>query len=288
MARILLLALTTLLLAANPAAAQNSFRIEQVADGVYAAIARPASQATSNAFFVVGQSFVVAGGAHLTRTGAADLQAAIATVTDLPLRYYILPHHHRGYTAVDFDMPAGCEAVMSVETWQALSSEVRKVDFPVLFYSQGLTLKPGPDQTIVLSDLGAGHAEGDTLVYLPESKVLFTSDLVYVHNVGYLGDGHMSNWVMALEFMTTLDVKKVIPGYGPVSPAAAIVRYRDFLKAFLSEILRHIERGDSLEKTRRTFTLKDYRDWGGYQQFLATNLDRAYRDLKENVVDSER
>lgn len=284
MVRFIWLMVCALLLIPTAALAQGSYKIERVADGVYAVIAQAGSQATSNAFFVVGDQYVVAGGAHLTQSGAADLVTAIATVTDLPLRYFILPHHHHGYTAVDFDLPAGCEGVMSVQTWKSLSGEVRALEYPVLFFSEGLTLKIAKDRTVILTNLGRGHSEGDTLVYLPESRTLFTSDLVYVHNVGYLGDGHMTDWVLALEFMAGMDVAKVIPGIGPVSPPKVILQYRDYLKAFLSEVLRHLEKGDTLAQTEKNFHLDAYRDWGGYSRLLNTNIARAYQDLKENVL----
>jgi len=284
MFRILLSALLGVMLTVAPALA-GSYRIQKLADDVYAAIARDG--ATSNAFFVVGKSYVLAGGAHLSARNAADLLAAVAKVSDLPLRYFILPHHHRGYTSVDFDLPTGCEALMSVQTWQALGSEARKIDFPVMFFKEGLTLKPDGDRTIILTNLGRGHAEGDTIVYLPESRILFTSDLVYARNVGYLGDGHMSDWVLDLEFMSRLDVKTVIPGFGPPQGKEVIDEFRDYLKAFLSEVLRHLEQGDSLETTKRTFRLERYRHWQGYRRFTPINIERAYRDLQQTVLNAD-
>lgn len=278
------LVLFGLLIAATPAPGAESYRVERLAEGVYAAIAVAGGGATSNAFFVVGDQYVIAGGAHLSKAGAADLVSAIARVTDRPLRYFILPHHHRGYTAVDFDLPAGCEAVMSVQTWQILSSEVRSIEYPALFFSEGLTLKAGKGKTVILTNLGKGHADGDTLVYLPESKILFPSDLVYVHSVGYIGDGHMTDWVLALEFMSRMEISQVIPGFGPVSKPEVILEFRDYLKSFLSEVLKHLERGDSLEKTEAEFDLPAYRDWTGYQRLTPANVKRAYLDLKATVL----
>ena len=273
-----------LLILATPAAGAESYRVERLADGVYAAIAGAGSGATSNAFFVVGDHYVIAGGAHLSKTAATDLVSAIAAVTDLPLRYFVIPHHHRGYTAVDFDLPEGCEALMSVQTWQILSSEARAIEYPALFFSEGLTLKAGKGKTVILTNLGKGHADGDTLVYLAESKILFPSDLVYAQSVGYIGDGHMTDWVLALEFMARMEVSQVIPGFGPVSKPEVILAFRDYLKSFLSEVLKHLERGDSLEKTQAEFDLPAYHDWTGYQRLTPANVQRAYLDLQATVL----
>lgn len=276
-------AILVLLLLALPAAAQNSFSVEKLADGVYAAIARPGGQATSNAFFVEGADYVVAAGAHLTREATAELVAAVATVTTKPIRYFVLAHHHRGYSHIDFDFPPGKDVITSWPTWQALSSEVREVTFPVLFFGEGLTLKLG-GHTVILTSTG-GHTDGDVLVYLPEAGVLFASDLLYVKSVGYLGEGRMQEWVLALELMQSLDAKKIVPGSGPVVGAAQLAEFKAFFKEFLTAVLRHIEQGDSLEKTLRTFSLPKYRDYEGYDRFLKVNVERAYKELKESLAD---
>lgn len=272
-----------LLLLAGTAAAQESFSVEKVAEGVYAAIARPGGNATSNAFFVEGRDYVVAGGAHLTKETVADLVAAVAATTAKPVRYFVLPHHHPGYSHIDFDFPPGKDVLMSWQTWQGLDGEVREIAYPVLFFSEGLTLKTG-DHTIILTNIGRGHTDGDTLVYLPETGVLFTSDLLYVDSVGYMGDGHMQDWVLALEFMEGMAVEKIIPGYGPVSTKAKLEAFEAFFRDFLTAVLKHIEEGDTLEETLRTFSLPQYRDYDGYDRFLKTNVERAYRDLKETLA----
>lgn len=276
----LITALLLLLLAA-PAVAQNSFTVEKLAEGVHAAIVRAGGKATSNAFFVEGEDYVVAAGAHLTREATADLVSAIAETTEKPIRYFILTHHHKGYSYIDFDFPPGKDVIMSVQTWKSLDGEVRDVDFPVLFFGEGLTLKLGK-HTVILTNIGRGHSEGDAMVYLPEQGILFTSDLFYVETIGYMGDGYMQDWVLALEFLAQLDARKIVPGWGPVSTNRELMAFKTFFKDFLTTVLEHVERGDSLENTLSTFALPKYKDYEGYARFLKVNVERAYLELKSS------
>lgn len=278
------LAITLLLLCVclNSHAEQQSYRIEKLSENLYAAIARTGSTATSNAFFLVGDTYVVAGGAHMTRQASADLVEAISKVTSKPLRFFILPHHHPGYTSVDFDLPKEVDVIMTLPVWGNLNSEVRDIPYPVIFYSDGLTLKTGSN-TIIITNMGKAHSTGDSMVYFPEAKVLFTSDLVYINSVGYLGEGHMEDWVLSLDFMMQFDAENIIPGHGPVSSKDAIIKYSDFLRAFLSEIIKHIEAGDSLEKTKDSFSLPRYKHLEGYDQLLDLNIERAYTNLKKSL-----
>lgn len=267
---------------ASTPAPQQSYAVKQLAEDLFAAVARPGGRATSNGFFVVGPHYVVAGGAHMTQGAITDLFAAIAAQTDKPVRYFILPHHHRGFTHIDFDFPPGTDIITSWQTRQQLEAEVRKPDFPIVFFSDGLTLKLG-NQTVILTNMGRGHSEGDTLVYLPETQVLFTGDLVYAGSIGYMGEGYMEDWILALEFMDRLAPRTVIPGHGPVSPPEVIQHFKTYFKDFTTTVLEHINRGDSLEQTLATFSLPRHRDLQGYDQFLKANVERAYKNLKETL-----
>ncbi|ALC17186.1 glyoxylase/beta-lactamase superfamily II-like metal-dependent hydrolase [Desulfuromonas soudanensis] len=279
-----ILTCAALLLFSVPAgAAPPAFTVEKLGVGVFAAIATSGGGATGNAFFVVGDSYVVAGGAHLTKEAITGLLSAIGEATSLPLRYLILTHHHRGYSHIDFDIPPGVDVLMSWQTWKALESEVRKTEYPVLFYSDGLTLETGK-QTVILTNMARGHSEGDTVVYLPDEGVLFASDLLYVGNIGYLGDGHMQEWVLALEFLQQLGARRIIPGSGPVATGEQLAAFKSYLRDFLTEVLAHIERGESLKETLRTFELPRYREYAGYDTLLKGNVERAYLDLKENLL----
>ena len=263
--------------------AQESYRVERLAEGVYAALAVPGGRATSNAMFVVTHDWVLASGAHMTRDAVTDLLAAIGEVTPRPVDYFILPHHHRGFAFTDFDFPADMRVIMSGQTWAGLQSEVPAVIYPTMFFSEGLTLKSA-QHSVVLSNLGRGHAEGDVIVFLPESDILFASDLLYVDSIGFLGDGHMEDWVLALEFVEQLNPGRIIPGYGRVSGVEAVGTFKGFLRAFLSAVLRPLAAGKPLEQVKREFSLPRFEDMPGYRQFLDVNLERAYRDLQEGVL----
>jgi glyoxylase-like metal-dependent hydrolase (beta-lactamase superfamily II) len=271
--------------AAAPAVAvvsvQDSFDIEPLREGVFAAIARQGGQATTNAFFVIGREYVVAGGAHMTRPVINDLYRAIRARSRKPVRYFILAHHHAGYTNTDFDFPPGQDVLMSWQTWKSIEGEVRTPEFSTLFFNEGLTIKPG-GVSVVLTNIGKGHTDGDVVVFIPEANAVFASDLLYVNSVGFMGSGYMTDWLLALDFLAQIDAKEVIPGFGPVSGSEEVYAFSRFFRDFLTEVLRHIEQGDSLEQTLQSFELPEYRSLEGYDQLIKLNLKRAYQDLSKS------
>lgn len=260
---------------------QDSFVIEPVSSRVYAAVAKIGGKATSNAMFVIGDRYVVAAGAHMTKEVIRDLNLEIAALTKKPVRYFILAHHHPGYAHVDFDFPVDQDVIMAWQVWQEMNNEIRKPEFPILFFNEGLTLKPG-GVTVVLTDIGPGHSSGDVVTYIPEAGVVFASDLVYVNSTAYMGSGHMREWLIGLEFLEQLGAPKIIPGTGPVSGIEEVSQFKNFFREFLSAVLLRVERGDSLEQVLANFDLPRYNQTNGYQQLIKVNLKRAYAEMKDD------
>lgn len=263
----------------RPAVAAN-YQVEKVADGVYAAIALPGGKAASNAMIVITRYQVLLAGAHFVPEGIKELLAEIARLTPLPLRYVLLTHHHKGFNFIDFDLPKNAEIVTSWQTWQSLKNEYRELPNPVTFFDKGLTLQRS-GVTIVLSNTGLGHSEGDVFVYMPSQGVLFTSDLVYNNVVGYMGDGHLREWAAILEVLGSLGSRTVIPGLGKVTDSSGIEHFTRFYRDFTTEVLRYVEKGVPLPQVKKNFRLASYEHLPGYKTFMEVNLERAYQELKE-------
>jgi len=250
---------------------------------VFAAIAKPGGKATTNALFVIGKEYVVATGAHMSRPVIEDLYKAIAARTNKPVRYFVLAHHHTGYSYMDFDFPPGQDIIMSWQTWKNIDAEVRRPTYPSMFFNEGLTLKPG-GLSVVLTNIGKGHTNGDVVAYIPEAEVVFASDLLYIDSVGFMGSGYMTDWLLALDFLEQIGARYIVPGYGPVSSPEDVYRFGQFFRDFLTEILQHIERGDTLEQTLDSFDLPEYHDMDGYDSLIELNIKRAYNDLSNNFM----
>jgi hypothetical protein len=257
------------------------YQVQKVADGVYAALAVPGGKAASNALIVVAGKRVIIAGAHFSPEGTKELLATIAKTIKLPVRSVILTHHHRGFSKVDFDFPAGIELIMTWQVWDLLRRETRVMSNPVTYIESSMTLHAG-GRSVVLTNAEHGHAEGNMVVYLPEEKLLFPSDLVFSDVVGYMGDGDMRFWVENLEMMEEMEVKTVLPGVGALTDLNGLGRHKLFMKDFLSEVLAHLDRQEDLPTVRRSFSLPSHEGKRGYQEFIGVNLERAYKDLREH------
>ncbi|PYU76782.1 MAG: hypothetical protein DMG49_00860, partial [Acidobacteria bacterium] len=116
----LLCLFSLLLLPATCLAADDLFDIKPVADGVYAAIAKPAYKVNCNAAIILLDDTVLVVDTHSKPSAARALIEQIKKLTDKPVRYVVNTHfhwdHYQGNQAYPSSWPAGVEIISSEAT----------------------------------------------------------------------------------------------------------------------------------------------------------------------------
>ena len=118
-----LLPLALLLLVSVPTcalAADELFDIKPVADGVYAAIAKPAYKVNCNAAIIVLDDGVLVVDTHSKPSAARALIEQIKKLTPKPVKFVVNTHfhwdHYQGNEAYPSSWPAGVEIISSIAT----------------------------------------------------------------------------------------------------------------------------------------------------------------------------
>jgi cyclase len=113
-----------LVLAASSATSDELFDLQELADGVYAAIARPRTPINCNAAVIVYDEGVLVVDTHSRPSSAQALMQQIKTVTDKPVRYAVNTHFHwdhvQGNHAYPVAFPQQVAVVASEATRQNL------------------------------------------------------------------------------------------------------------------------------------------------------------------------
>src|ERR1700716_4211602 len=114
-----LLAILFLFLPAS-SVADDLFDIKPVADGVYAAIAKPAYKVNCNAAIILLDDALLVVDTHSKPSAARALIEQIKKLTDKPVRYVVNTHfhwdHYQGNQAYPSSWPAGVEIISSQAT----------------------------------------------------------------------------------------------------------------------------------------------------------------------------
>src|SRR5436190_8914364 len=119
MRRILFSTAVLCLLTASLARAEDLFDIKPMADGVYAAIAKPAYKVNCNAAIIFLGDSVLVVDTHSKPSAARALTEQIKKITDKPIRYVVNTHFHwdhsQGNSAYSA-WPGGVEIISSTAT----------------------------------------------------------------------------------------------------------------------------------------------------------------------------
>jgi len=137
-------------------------------------------------------------------------------------------------------------------------------------------------ETAELTTMGHGHSPGDLIVYLPERRILFAGDLVFVRQHGRLKTADIEGLVKILDRLAALPIGALVPGHGePVvgdEAGEAVATYRDYVGILQTRVLAMHRDGRSLEEIKADFAGWKYEKWGRPQLFPVC-VEHVYKDV---------
>jgi cyclase len=117
----------------------------------------------------------------------------------------------------------------------ALVSDV-VITLPTLTFQDQMTLFIGAMEVQLLY-LARAHSPSDSVAWLPQSRTLFTGDLLFNAIVPVMAPGgSVANWIQALEKLEALDVQHAIPGHGPIQTASALADLRRWFLSLRTQV----------------------------------------------------
>jgi glyoxylase-like metal-dependent hydrolase (beta-lactamase superfamily II) len=266
----ILFALATLLTFALPAHAAP-LAVTEVAPGTFAIVGpheqrNPENLGNNATFGLVvtseGAVLIDAGGSY---KGAAALHETIKTVTDAPVKYVINTggQDHR-WIANSYWKDLGATVIASddaVADQQArasmqqtvlaalLGDELAGTDpaFADTTFTESHTLTLGK-RTLEIRHPGGAHTPGDSYVWLPDSQIMFTGDIVYVERIlGVMEFSSSREWIESFEAMAAHKPKVIVPGHGPATDLATATHDTyDYLMNLRTRIAAHIDDGGDI------------------------------------------
>jgi len=150
---------------------------------------------------------------------------------------------------------------------------------PTRTFSGSLDVKVG-DKDVHLVEVGPAHTLGDVLVYVPQDRVVYTGDILFVDGTPIMWAGPVANWIRACNQIIDSDVDVVVPGHGPITDRAGVAVMRDYLVYVEGETRARHAAGLSAEEAAFDIALGDYQSWGDFER-IAVTVNTIYRDLDD-------
>ncbi len=112
------------------------------------------------------------------------------------------------------------------------------------------------DHTIQLFPL-AGHSDGGIGVYIPEERVVFTTDIVFQKKKSWLHESQPEQWIASLKKLGALDVEVVVPGHGELCTKEYLKEQSGIIEQWIEAVKSAIKKGWSAEEAGERVSCPD-------------------------------
>lgn len=267
-------------------------RVTEVSENIYAYIQPDGSWWINNTGFLVGRRGVVSVDACSTERRTRDYLGTIAGLTDQPVRTLINTHHHGDHTFGNY-LFAGATIVAHDRARQAMLDWGQPRSAPIWTDVDWGHIELEPpfltyeDEVRVYIDempchvryLGTpAHTTNDSVVWVPERRLLFSGDVLFNGGTPFLLQGSLSGALLALQAIRDLEPVTIVPGHGEVCGVEVVDQVESYLRFVQALALDgHKAKLSPLEVARGT-DLGEFSDWLDSERIVG-NLHRAYAEL---------
>ncbi|MFI7410029.1 MBL fold metallo-hydrolase [Streptomyces sp. NPDC049627] len=271
--------------------APDDASLEEVADGIFAYVQPDGGWCLNNAGLVVSDGRAALVDTAATETRSRRLREAARGVTAAPPGILVNTHFHGDHTFGNFVFPealvVGHERTRSevlaaglhlTGLWPEVRWGALHLAPPTLTYRDGVTLHVGEVRVEVLHP-GPAHTTDDSVVWLPDQKVLFTGDIVMSGVTPFCAMGSVSGSLAVLDRLRSLGARTVVPGHGPVAGPEVFDVAEDYLRWVQATARNGMAAGLTPLQVARDCDLGDF---GGLRdsERLLPNLRRAYAEAQ--------
>ena len=251
--------------------------VTEVAPGCYAWMLPDGGWGWSNSGLVVGDGASLVIDTHFDLVLSREALAGFAPYTaDAPITTLFNTHANGDHFYGNQLLPAGTEIVATEAAARDMTQEdverlegLKHADGPIGEYVRAIfgpfdftpvratpptrtftgatTLDVG-GREVVLIELGPAHTPGDAAAWVPDTRVAYAGDLLFIGGTPIIWAGPVDNWIRACDRLLELDAVVYVPGHGPVTDRAGVVRARAYLEFIRDAAAARLERGMTVEE----------------------------------------
>lgn len=283
---------------------EKKVTFERLSEHAYAYTA----EGDPNTGIIIGDDAVLVADTQATPVMAQDVIRRIREVTDKPIKYVLLTHYHAvrvlGASAYNPDQVIASQDTYDlivergehdmkseIERFPRLFNAVESVPgltWPTLTFKGEMTLHLGKLEVKIMQ-LGRGHTKGDTVVWLPQEKVLLSGDLVEFGATPYAGDAYFQDWPATLDAIAALKPEKLVPGRGaalktPAEVAEGLAGTRAFVSDLFEQVKSGVAEGKDLNAIYKATYAKlkpKFGDWVIFNHCMPFDVTRAFDEATQ-------
>ncbi|MGI2258665.1 MBL fold metallo-hydrolase [Shewanella sp. GXUN23E] len=169
-------------------------------------------------------------------------------------KYIINTHYHGDHVGGNQPFSEAGTIMAHDNVYRRLSTDGKtaKGALPVVTYDEGINVYFNGDK-LKVAHMGAGHTDGDSVIYWDGANVVHMGDLFFNGMFPYVdlkGGGSMQGYLDAVNRVLAAvgDDTQIIPGHGPLASKRDLQKFADMIAASIDWIKAQKAAGKTLEQ----------------------------------------
>ena len=249
------------------------------------------SSTTYNSGIIVTSEGVVVLDALNSEAVARAQREAIASTIRQPVRMLVSSTFHNNYSkgnvAYADVLKIGHENyrtdLLELMKREKVSAEEQTARLPNQTFRDRMTLYLGGKEIQILY-VGRAHTRGDSIIFVPQDRIAYLSELYFADQFLFINDGYGVDWLRALDAVEALGADIFVPGHGPI-PAdpretpQGLRRFRQMLVDVRDAVQKEIARGATEDQAVAAIRWPQYEKMLGYDTQRETAVRRLHQQL---------
>jgi glyoxylase-like metal-dependent hydrolase (beta-lactamase superfamily II) len=164
-----------------------------------------------------------------------------------------------------------------------VSAEEQRARLPNQTFRDRMTLYLGGKEIQILH-VGRAHTRGDSIIFVPQDRIVYLSELYFADQFLFITDGYGLDWLRALDAIEALEADIFVPGHGPI-PAdpretrQGLRRFRQMLVDVRDAVQKEVARGATEDQAVAAIRWPQYEHLLGYNTQRETAVRRLHKQL---------
>ena len=243
---------------------------------------------TNNLIVITSDGVLIADGQN-SPEATKKLVDAVGLLTPQPIKYVVVCSEHGDHTGGHEAFPSTATFISSPVSQanldrqaKAPSTNGRKTIVPTVTVADRRVLKMGNTEIQILNS-GRSHTGGDLEVYLPQERVLFTSESFSSHIFPSMANAYPAEWIQTVKKLRQIDATFVVPGHGFLDPVPNMTRemaeFEQALEYVVGEVTRVHKTGVGVEEGLTRVDWGPYAAWSVFGRNAPVAFRRIYDEL---------
>jgi glyoxylase-like metal-dependent hydrolase (beta-lactamase superfamily II) len=227
------------------------------------------------------------------------IRAAIAALSEQPVRFVLNTHWHPDHTGGNENMGGAGSVIvahdnvrkrLSVDNFIAMfnmhAKATDKPGLPVITFSDSLSFHLN-DNDILVRHVAHAHTDGDSVVWFRQANVIHTGDICFSGMYPFIdtgSGGSVDGYMQAIDTILTMaDTNTVIiPGHGAILDRKELTSWRNMLQTVRDRIAAKIRAKATLEEIQASRPTAEFDErYGGGFINSESFVGMLYEDLAQ-------